>query len=80
MKIIVGKEFWEVGDLIYVTSENNLNYQMIMECIEKEINGTARFCRFNEPEYNTMFINHTQKALDRVGIRITKEENPEYFL
>ncbi len=86
-KLKIQNDFWQLGDLVYVSSRNNHNYDKILKCTElnsynysENLIHSARFCLLDNPEYRNIHLSCTQRALDMVGVRISKSLNPEYFL
>ena len=73
--------FWTRDDYIYVTSEDNKFYQEVMRCVESNANQGVFFpATAITDRTNVIFLGQYQQAIDNIGLRITPEKNPEYFL
>ncbi len=71
---------WSIGDYIKVESKFNTFDGLIMECFSIT-DYTGRFRSVIDKELNTMFISPRNSSLKLAGcFRVTKEDNPEYFL
>lgn len=77
----------KVGDYLYCTSRTNFFKGCIMKVyhIDKKHNRYLKvFLQINSKKkfakVSVMELSGTQSAIDKVGYRITKEQNAEYFL
>lgn len=71
--------FFNFGDFIFVNDPHNLVYNQRLECIETT-SDIATFITLYGYGY-VITLNQYQAALDEIqGIKITKEDNPEYWL
>ena len=73
--------FWNRDDYIYVTSKDNRFYQVVMQCVESNADQGVFFPATEITDRtNVIFLGQYQQAIDNIGIRISPQEHPEYFL